>query len=196
MKKIPTIFERDWDGDRSRVLPVINNECAWVFCGEGVATRKYDGTCVYIDANGVMWKRYTLRPGKPIPDTFWPADEDATNGEGANVIGWVAVDPLDPGDQWHLKAYEAAVENGDALDEGTYEIVGPRVRGNPEQFEQHVLVSHFWAVHLDSFIAERTYDGIRDALERLDVEGFVFHHPDGRMAKIKARDFGIKRGPR
>jgi len=27
-----------------------------------------------------------------------------------------------------------------------------------------------------------------------NIEGIVWHHPDGRMAKIKARDFGIKRG--
>jgi hypothetical protein len=28
----------------------------------------------------------------------------------------------------------------------------------------------------------------------IDIEGLVFHHPDGRMAKIKLRDFGMKRG--
>jgi len=26
-----------------------------------------------------------------------------------------------------------------------------------------------------------------------DVEGIVWHHPDGRMAKLKLRDFGIRR---
>ena len=26
---------------------------------------------------------------------------------------------------------------------------------------------------------------------RLDIEGIVWHHPDGRMAKIKRRDFGL-----
>ena len=35
MKKIPTIFERDWDGDRSRVVNVINGKCQWVFDGRG-----------------------------------------------------------------------------------------------------------------------------------------------------------------
>ena len=38
-----------------------------------------------------------------------------------------------------------------------------------------------------------TFDGIRDYLRAHDMEGVVWHHPDGRMAKIKARDFGIKR---
>jgi hypothetical protein len=48
MKKIPTIFERDWEGDRSKVLDKKNPECAWVFAGEGKATRKLDGTSCLI----------------------------------------------------------------------------------------------------------------------------------------------------
>jgi hypothetical protein len=29
--------------------------------------------------------------------------------------------------------------------------------------------------------------------EHDNIEGIVWHHPDGRMAKIKGKDFGIKR---
>ena len=37
------------------------------------------------------------------------------------------------------------------------------------------------------------YGGIRDYLADTPVEGIVWHHhQDGRMAKIKARDFGIR----
>jgi len=39
----------------------------------------------------------------------------------------------------------------------------------------------------------RTFDGIRGFLETMDIEGLVFHHPDGRMAKIKKRDYGQQR---
>ena len=39
----------------------------------------------------------------------------------------------------------------------------------------------------------RTYDQIKDALENTDIEGIVWHHPDGRMVKIKKKDFGFKR---
>jgi hypothetical protein len=35
---------------------------------------------------------------------------------------------------------------------------------------------------------------LREWLLDRDIEGLVFHHPDGRMAKIKLRDFGLKRG--
>jgi hypothetical protein len=43
--------------------------------------------------------------------------------------------------------------------------------------------------------APRMFEGLRTWLAENDVEGIVWHHPDGRMAKIKARDFGLKRGP-
>ena len=35
------------------------------------------------------------------------------------------------------------------------------------------------------------YDDIREYLKRTPIEGIVYHGPDGRMAKIKRRDFAI-----
>jgi hypothetical protein len=43
--------------------------------------------------------------------------------------------------------------------------------------------------------APRTFDALREYLKPQDIEGIVWHHPDGRMAKIKKRDFGLKRAP-
>jgi hypothetical protein len=41
----------------------------------------------------------------------------------------------------------------------------------------------------------RDFDGLKAYLTEKDVEGIVFHHPDGRKAKIKKRDFGLNRYP-
>lgn len=35
--------------------------------------------------------------------------------------------------------------------------------------------------------------GLRSYLANKDIEGIVWHHPDGRMVKIKGKDFGLKR---
>ena len=71
------------------------------------------------------------------------------------------------------------------------ELIGPKVQGNHENFTEHVLISHVaTGLHPD---APRTFEGLRDWLQGMDIEGIVFHHPDGRMAKIKKRDFGLKR---
>lgn len=40
MKKVPTLFERDWNGDRSRVVDKINPAAQWVI-EEGLAARAY-----------------------------------------------------------------------------------------------------------------------------------------------------------
>jgi len=37
----------------------------------------------------------------------------------------------------------------------------------------------------------RTFDAMKDYLSRNVIEGIVWHHPDGRMAKIKRKDMGL-----
>jgi len=37
----------------------------------------------------------------------------------------------------------------------------------------------------------RTFAQLRAFLTMSRIEGIVFHHPDGRMAKIKRRDYGL-----
>lgn len=180
MKKIPTLFERDWNGDRSRVLPQVHAGCEWVLAGEGVATRKLDGTCCLI-RGGQLYKRRELRAGETPPPLFEQADHDE---ETKKTIGWVPCD-IGAEDKWHM----AAFAEQPSWEDGTYELVGPKVQGNPEKWAGHQLVRH-------GEIAEdapRTFDGLRDWLATQDIEGIVFHHPDGRCAKIKLRDFGHRR---
>ncbi len=184
MKKIPTIFERDWKGDRSRVVDQVNPKAQWVFDGEGWPTRKLDGTpCLICD--GKLFKRRELRKGEDAPVHFIEADRDAETGK---TVGWV---PVGDGaeDQWHREAFT----HHDRAD-GTYELVGPKIQGNPEGYDGHRLVNH-WAgslvINEESDL--RSFDGLKAFFAANDMEGIVFHHSDGRMAKIKARDFGIKR---
>ncbi|WP_114945959.1 DUF5565 family protein [Microvirga calopogonii] len=183
MKKTPTIFDRDWNGDRSRVVNKPHPDCGWVFAGEGWPTKKIDGTCCMV-SEGKLWKRRELRKGETPPDGFSLADHDP---ETEKLVGWVPVGD-GPEDRWHREAFA----RWDSLKDGTYELVGPKVQGNPENYPQHELVAHdSLALNAD---VPRDFDGLRSWLEGQDIEGLVFHHPDGRMAKIKLRDFGLKRG--
>ena len=89
MQKIPTIFERDWEGDRSRVLdqPVSGTE--WVFEGEGNALRKYDGTCVMLDTEGKWWARREVKDGKTPPPGFMSSGHDHITLKN---VGWEPVE--------------------------------------------------------------------------------------------------------
>ena len=70
---------------------------------------------------------------------------------------------------------------------GTYELIGPKINGNPEGVRGHELVRHAEAEAVD---IPRDLDGIRSWLQaHPQWEGVVWHHPDGRRAKVKYRDF-------
>lgn len=183
MKKIPTIFDRDWNGDRSRVVNQPHPACTWVFAGEGVATMKLDGTCCLV-RDGALYKRRELRKGETAPPGFELADQDEETGKS---VGWLPVGG-GPEDRWHREAFSGIA----AWSDGTYELIGPKVQGNPEGATLHSLIAHSETPVFKELPA-RTFDAIRDWLNGRDIEGIVFHHPDGRMGKIKLRDFGLRR---
>lgn len=179
MRKIPTLFKRDPD-DRAHVLPWVNPECNWVTYGEGVATRKYDGTCVMCDGEH-WWARREVKPGKVAPAGFRPVETDRVTGK---TVGWEPVQ-ASPFAKFHAEVIAAFPAT--TWPAGTYELVGPKVQGNPEHLEQHLLILHDGAERFD--VPNRDYKSLRTWLWAHDYEGLVFHHPDGRMAKIKRRDF-------
>lgn len=179
MHKIPTLFCRDPD-DLKRVTTEVHPDCTWVLDGEGRATRKYDGTCVLLDADGRWWARREVKPGKQAPAHYQPVMTDGVTGK---TVGW---EPIEQSAFARFHA-EALAEQPEARPAGTYELVGPKINRNPEQAEGHRLVWHDEAETLD---APRDHDGLRDwLLAHPQYEGIVWHHPDGRMAKLKRRDF-------
>ena len=180
MKKIPTIFERDWDNPCHPIIPIGNHDCAWVFSGEGMATRKYDGTSCLVE-NGKLWKRRELKPLDVAPADFKLADIDNETGKR---VGWVPVGD-GPEDKFHREAFD-----GDELD-GTYELIGPKIQGNAEKEEIHTLLKHEYAERFPE--APREFKELSLWLSGRDIEGLVWHHPNGSMAKIKLRDFNLKR---
>lgn len=180
MRKIPTVLVRD-PGDRAHVLNEVAPGCEWVLAGEGVATRKYDGTCVMLDTDGRWWARREVRKGKTPPSNYVPEDFDEVTGK---TQGWEPVEQS-PFAKFHAKAKR------DDLRTGTYELVGPKINGNPEKMAFHVLVPHADA---EVFPWEPPPSQVRELLEMVGLvrglgwEGIVWHHPDGRMAKLKVRD--------
>lgn len=185
MIKIATIFERDWEGDRSRVTEVVHPGCEWVLEGEGTATRKFDGTCCMFDGEK-WWARREVKDGKTPPPGFVSSGHDHVTLKN---VGW---EPIEQSSFAKFHA-QALLDTEFRARPGTYELCGPKVQGNPEGFDEHVLVEHASAEQIE--LSSLTFDGIRNTLIALDVEGFVFHHEDGRrMAKIKKKDMGLKRG--
>lgn len=184
MQKIISLFQRNYDGDRL-VRDEVTPGAEWVINGEGVATRKWDGACCKIE-KGKLFKRYDAKHGKTPPAGFVAAQEpDPITGHWP---GWLEVGN-GPEDKWFREGFMNTPTDNLIID-GTYELVGPRINGNRDRFEKHILVLHGdWIVE----DVPRTLIGLKEWFVGVDFEGLVWHHPDGRMVKIKGKDFGIKR---
>lgn len=189
MQKIPTLYARS-EEDRRFVVPQVTPGCDWVLAGEGVATRKFDGTCVLFDPKldpGLLaavpalqdwWTRRELKPGAPAPAGYVEVEHDEVTGK---TVGWEPAD-LSPFAKYLVQAVDALT---DGPETGTHELIGPKINRNPEHAERHTLIRHDDA---DVLTAPRTYDALCRWLLAQPYEGVVFHHPDGRMAKLKRRD--------
>lgn len=183
MEKIPTLFKR---GSDFNVIDEITEGCEWVLDGDGTATEKLDGTNI----------RLTTRKGTivRVEKRRNPTKEQKKLGI---IDGWYVDASADAKeDRW---IFEAIANTNTASwhdNEHPCEAIGPKIQGNPLGLNEHICVPF----NLDIPVydqAPRHFDSIRDFVINLEskfapenaAEGIVFHHPDGRRAKIKARDF-------
>lgn len=185
MRKITTLFKRDF-ANNGQIMDEYSGGIEWVLNGEGKATRKYDGTCCLV-REGKLYKRYELKEGRTPPPDFEAVDEDKTTHK---IMGWVQVG-WGSEDKWHREAITGGNPDKVDLPDGTYELLGPKVQGNPEHYKEFKLLKHSEAEVLEN--VPTGFNELKDYLADKDIEGIVWHHPDGRMAKIKLKDYRLNR---
>lgn len=194
MKKLTTFFEKD-PNDLGRVIDKVRAENEWVF-NYGIATIKRDGTSCMIKDN-VLYKRYDARlwrckRGKivkltpTIPEGAIPCQEaDEHTGHWPH---WILCNANNSEDKYHFEAFNKK----EYWEDGTYELCGPKIQGNPENLERHVLIKH--GSEIAKIGLDVSFNAIQSFLAKTDIEGIVFHHKeDDRMCKIRKSDFGLKR---
>lgn len=184
MKKIPTLFERVFEGHQKvGILPNVRAGMEWVLEGDGIATVKIDGSCCAV-FDGIFYKRYDAKQGKTPPAGAIPCSEpDPITGHHPH---WLAVDRNKPNDKWFCAAFDNS--DGANLEDGTYEAIGPHFASNPYNLEEDKLVRHGTQI----IEVERSFEGIRDYLTKNCIEGIVFWKDGEPMCKIKRSDFGLK----
>lgn len=188
MKKIPTLFNRVFEGHKIvKITPEVAEGLEWVLDDPGVIpTVKYDGSCCMIDDGGYMYRRYDAKPGRTAPDGAIPCQDkpDPITGHWPH---WVPV--LDPkADKWYMKAYINTKWPSIKDMCGTYEAVGPHFQGNPYGICKDVLVRHGSDHVMDLTMS---FDGIKHWLETHKEEGIVFWYDGAPVCKIKRSDFGL-----
>ena len=185
MKKISTLFKKD-PNDLGRVINEVDPENQWVIDGYSKPMRKWDGTAVAV-IDGELYRRYDAKHGKPAPVGGIPCqDPDPITGHWPH---WIKCSRSNPADKYHFEGFDNY-----PCEDGTYELVGEKLQGNPDKIKGHVLIKHD-TCPLEVLIYNYDwFNSLKDYLSKTDIEGIVFHHEkDGRMCKIRKTDFGIKR---
>ncbi|MDD5149802.1 MAG: DUF5565 family protein [Flavobacterium sp.] len=189
-EKISTLFVVLHQGNKSNITPKVRQENEWVYLEKGVkATRKFDGTACAI-ISGKLYKRYDCKVGKIPPEDAIPCQEpDPITGHWPH---WVKCKQDSPADQYFIEGLWRFMSLNDVIEDGTYELCGPKVGGNPERLPYHILIKHGYEI---LYIVDFSYSSIKHYLSDLsnDIEGIVFHGSDGKMCKIRKKDFNIKR---
>jgi len=190
MKKISTLFKKD-PNDLGRVVNEVNPENEWVYGGFALPTRKFDGTACAI-INGKLYKRYDCKIDKKTGEYKRLIPVGAIPCQSADKLSghhphWIECIRGDKSNKYHFRAFDALKNKED----GTYELCGPKIQGNPERLNEHYLIPHGCEkCEIDDF----GFEELKAYLNTRNIEGIVFHHiKDGRMCKIRKSDFGIKR---
>lgn len=203
MKKVNCVFVVDRvTGMATRQ---VNEENKWVLDGQGIATIKHDGEACMV-RNGALYRRWNrtlqkqfVKLWKRDPKSFvWdeymfkPIPEGAIaceNNPAKITLHWPYWIPVLSGNE-NVFFNEAFCKKS-TWEDGTYELVGPKVLHNMYNLSSHELRRHGDCV-VD--IKDYSFDGLRCFMEDLDSEGVVWHHPDGRMAKLRRDHFNLKWG--
>lgn len=206
MRKTPTIFDRDWEGNRGVVPRLL------VSPGGAYATEKLDGTNV----------RVTVRSGTVVRLEKRRNPDKEQKARGITEPWYV--DAAFPGaeDRYIHEALDATRARLSDVPDGEWsaEAIGPKIQGNPYELDEHRLIFfdrgrlpgdvcvpvladvppapvRDWgdprvgdSEAREYFDALRAYmDDARSAINRrVGIEGIVWHGSDG-WAKLKRKDF-------
>src|SRR5574343_275568 len=193
MKKISTLIIINYINNVAYPTDEIAHKNQWVIDDKEnvIATQKFDGiACAII--NGELYKRQDVRKGKKIPENSIPCQDkpDETTGHFPH---WVKCDKNLKSDKLFFEGFDNLVNKQD----GTYELCGEQISTerfvqnyNVEKIIGHKLIKH-GSVELK--IDDWSINGFKEFLSKKenDLEGIVFHHKDGRMCKLRKKDFGF-----
>ena len=198
MKKIPTLFEREYENHKIIGITdkLTSPNLQVVLDGKAVATVKYDGSCCAV-IDGKWYKRYDCKKGKKAPEGAIPCQDkpDEITGHWPH---WVELDETKPEDKWFIEAFKNyidsnhfnLIESGDIICPITYEAIGPHFQGNPYGLIEDTLYKHGSKIITSGF--KPTFEGLKEYLKDMPIEGIVFWYEDKPLCKIKRSDFGYE----
>lgn len=189
MKKIKTIFERDWKGNGkiiNKPAPGVSLEVL-ALNKAVIATEKLDGTNI----------RVTVRNHFPVRVEKRRNPDKIQKQKGIIEPWYVDATEGDPQDKYIFAGIRKTDFSSIPEGEWSAELVGPGVQGNSLNLPTNRIaffslgnVPHFENVptsfeELKEWLPQQKSKYGNDC----GIEGIVWHCPDGSMYKIKTKDF-------
>jgi hypothetical protein len=186
MRKIKTIFDRDWEGDRKVVDKYVYPQVVEQL-KTAKATEKLDGTNI----------RLTLRGGLVVRVEKRCNPSKIQKHNGIEEPWYVDASEGDPQDKYIFEAVKAMEVYPCPDGEWSGEALGPMIQGNPLKLEHHVVVLFSLGMAPEFFDVPTTYNELKAWLplqkskfgNDCGIEGIVWHCENGDMFKIKVKDF-------
>ena len=186
MRKIPTIFDRNWKTDRK-----VNDKVAVDFAfEEAIATEKLDGMNI----------RLTLRQGTVVRVEKRRNPSKAQKRLHITEPWYLDADPFDSADKWIFDAVKNTDFSHEPDGEWSAEALGKNIQGNPLNLENNqvfIFSLPSWREKIIFHDVPHDFEGLKEFLASQNskigidapIEGIVWHHPNGQMVKIKRKDF-------
>jgi len=185
MRKIKTIFDRDWKGNRSVIDKYIEDKFL-LRETKSVATEKLDGTNIRL----TIRNHQVVRVEKRCNPSKIQKHQDI-------IEPWyIDVDEFNPQDKYIVEAVKSRTYEKINDGEWSGEAIGKKIQGNPLNLDGHTvcLFSCDEAPKFDNVPTD--YEGLKKWLPEQEskfgtgkIEGIVWHCKDGNMYKIKTKDF-------
>ena len=186
MKKILTIFDRNWESDR-KVNPKLIVDFNFA---EAIATEKLDGMNI----------RLTIRKGTVVRVEKRRNPTQLQKGEGIFEPWYVDAQESDTQDKWIFDAVRNTDFSTVVDGEWSGEAIGKNIQGNPLNLENNQVFLFSlpdWKAKITLVDVPNNFDEMAAYLKNRKsvigndalIEGIVWHHPNGEMVKIKRKDF-------
>lgn len=189
MKKIKTIFDRDWEGNRGCIDVYVEGFSPNMLI-DATATEKLNGMNIRVTVRNKTVVRIEKRRN---PDKI-------QKHEGITEPWYVDASDTDQ-DKWIINAVKNT--NFSEIPDGEWsgEAVGKNIQGNPYNLDKDIVV--FFSLGQAPIFENVpiTYNELKDWLplqkskygNNCGIEGIVWHLKNGDMFKIKIKDFKTKK---
>ena len=184
MKKMPTLIKIEYlnGGDR---VPTNEIQVPWIDERLVFATRKWNGTAAMV-YNGKLFKRFDLKTGRTLPKGRQAIECCAADTITGHHPHWVECLRNAPEDKFFWEAFDKE----EKWENGTYELVGVGINGNPEGLSERKLIPH------GRELVPSEHNSIAEVFEYLQenptAEGVVFWRNaaiDCDKCKLRRKDF-------